>query len=208
MSNFKEELGNVSAFVFDVDGVLSNAKIYLHPEHYLMRSMNIKDGYAIQYAIRKGYMVGIITGGNSKHVETRFKNLGVKDIYLKSRDKVAYHAAAVFACNYLVTLVKLSTDLWETFRIPPEKATKALLPLLRGTLNNIDTLGIPQCLTGPIARGDIGTVTKHIKTLHKKAPALLTPYTELGRQTIPVALAKGKIDKNRSIELEKILKAS
>ena len=134
--------------------------------------------------------------------------MGGQWIRLKSRDKAAYHAAAVFACNYLVTLVKLSTDLWETFRIPPEKATKALLPLLRGTLKNIETLGIPQCLTGPIARGDIGTVAKHIKTLHKKAPALMAPYTELGRQTIPIALSKGKIDKKRSIELEKTLKAS
>ncbi len=88
MSNFKEELGKVSAFVFDVDGVLSNAKLYLHPENYLMRSMNIKDGYAIQYAIRKGYPIGIITGGNSEAVETRFTNLGIKDIYLRSRNKM------------------------------------------------------------------------------------------------------------------------
>jgi predicted short-subunit dehydrogenase-like oxidoreductase (DUF2520 family) len=133
--------------------------------------------------------------------------LGGQWIRLKSKDKVAYHTAAVFACNYLVTLVKLSTDLWETFRVPPEKATRALLPLLRGTLNNIEKLGIPQCLTGPIARGDIGTVNKHIKTLHKKAPTLIAPYTELGRQTIPIALAKGKINKKCSVELEKTLKA-
>ncbi|MCK4274774.1 MAG: DUF2520 domain-containing protein, partial [Dehalococcoidales bacterium] len=79
-------------------------------------------------------------------------------IKLKAGDKVAYHAAAVFACNYLVTLVKMATDLWQTFSIPPDQATKALLPLIRGTLHNIDTIGIPQCLTGPIARGDTGTI--------------------------------------------------
>ena len=98
MSNFKEELGNVKAFVFDVDGVLSNAKIILHPEHHLMRTMNIKDGYAIQYAIRKGYPVGIITGGNSEAVETRFRNLGVKDIYLSSRNK--QHDLSDFLSKY------------------------------------------------------------------------------------------------------------
>ena len=87
MSNFKEELSKVKAFVFDVDGVLSDAKIYLHPDSELMRSMNIKDGYAIQYAIRKGYPVCIITGGNSAAVADRFKYLGVSDIYLKSRNK-------------------------------------------------------------------------------------------------------------------------
>lgn len=88
MSNFKEELSKVRAFVFDVDGVLSNAKIYLHPDNDLMRSMNIKDGFAIQYAIRKGYPICIITGGNSEAVEQRFSNLGVRDIYMKSRNKM------------------------------------------------------------------------------------------------------------------------
>ncbi|MFC2098844.1 KdsC family phosphatase [Bacteroidota bacterium] len=88
MSNFKEELRKVKAFVFDVDGVLSNAKIYLHPGNEMMRSANIKDGYAIQYAVRKGYPICIITGGNSSTVEERFRNLGVTDIYLSSRNKM------------------------------------------------------------------------------------------------------------------------
>ena len=88
MSNFKEELSNVRAFVFDVDGVLSSSKIILHPGHELMRSMNIKDGYAIQYAVRKGFRICIITGGNSDSVGQRFVNLGVTDIYLRSKDKV------------------------------------------------------------------------------------------------------------------------
>ena len=87
MSNFKEELSKVKAFIFDVDGVLSNAKVYLHPGKELMRTANIKDGYAIQYAVRKGYPICIITGGNSEAVEERFRNLGVKDIYLRSRNK-------------------------------------------------------------------------------------------------------------------------
>ena len=88
MSNFKEELQKVKAFIFDVDGVLSTAKIYLHPETGLMRSMNIKDGYAIQYAVRKGYRICVITGGNSKAVNERFRNLGISDIYLSSKDKL------------------------------------------------------------------------------------------------------------------------
>ena len=129
-------------------------------------------------------------------------------IELKAEDKVAYHAAAVFSCNYLVTLVKLATDLWETFSIPPEQATKALLPLLRGTLNNIENIGIPNCLTGPIARGDTGTITKHIRTLEEKVPELVSTYREPGRQTVPISLAKGKIDEQRSRELETILSTS
>ena len=127
-------------------------------------------------------------------------------VELKASDKVLYHASAVIACNYLVTLVKLATDLWQTFNVPPPKATKALLPLLRGTLHNIDTVGIPQCLTGPIARGDIGTINKHLDALEQTAPHLLPTYRELGQQTIPIALAKGKINESRAQELEALLK--
>jgi len=132
--------------------------------------------------------------------------LGGHWIELKAGDKVIYHTAAVIACNYLVTLVKLSTDLWQTFGVPREEASRALMPLLRGTLNNIETVGIPGCLTGPIARGDTGTIKKHIKALDKVAPAVLSTYRELGRQTIPVAIAKGKINEQQARELEELLK--
>lgn len=127
-------------------------------------------------------------------------------IELKASDKVVYHAAAVIACNYLVTLVKVADDLWQTFGVPRDEATKALLPLLCGTLNNIAAVGVPQCLTGPIARGDIGTVSKHIDALKREAPDVLSTYCELGLQTIPIALAKGRIDENKADELRAVLK--
>lgn len=128
-------------------------------------------------------------------------------IELKASDKVIYHAAAVIACNYLVTLVKLADDLWQTFGVPRDQATQSLLPLLKGTLNNIANVGIPQALTGPIARGDSGTVKKHIEALKKEAPDVLSTYYELGLQTIHVALAKGRIDETKAAELRSVLKA-
>ncbi len=88
MSNYKEDLRNVKAFVFDVDGVFTNGNIFLDPGGEFIRVMNIKDGYAIQYCIKYGYPVAVITGGNSKTVRKRFKNLGVTDIYLRSSDKI------------------------------------------------------------------------------------------------------------------------
>jgi predicted short-subunit dehydrogenase-like oxidoreductase (DUF2520 family) len=127
-------------------------------------------------------------------------------VILKAGDKVLYHAAAVIACNYLVTLVKLATDLWQTFEVPPAHATKALMPLLRGTLSNIENVGLPNCLTGPIARGDLGTISRHLESLSKQAPSLLGIYKELGRQTVPIALAKGKIDSQRAEELNTLLR--
>ncbi|MFC1893536.1 Rossmann-like and DUF2520 domain-containing protein [Chloroflexota bacterium] len=129
-------------------------------------------------------------------------------VELKAGDKVLYHAAAVIACNYLVTLVKLASDLWQTFSVPPDQAIQALLPLIRGTVHNIDAVGIPQCLTGPIARGDTGTIRKHLEALEQRAPSVLPAYCELGLQTIPIALAKGRIDKDKARELQAILTES
>jgi len=133
-------------------------------------------------------------------------SLGGQLVEMKASDKVIYHASAVIACNYLVTLVKLATDLWQSFGIPSQQATRALLPLLRGTINNIDNLGIPQCLTGPISRGDSGTIKKHLTALQETAPQVLSTYRELGLQTIPIALAKGRINQEQTQELEAILK--
>jgi len=127
-------------------------------------------------------------------------------VVLKAGDKVLYHTAAVFACNYLVTLVKLATDLWQTFGVSQAQATKALMPLLRGTLSNIGNVGLPNCLTGPIARGDLGTISRHLESLERQAPLLLNIYKELGRQTIPISLAKGKIDLQRAEELQALLR--
>jgi predicted short-subunit dehydrogenase-like oxidoreductase (DUF2520 family) len=127
-------------------------------------------------------------------------------IKLGAGDKAAYHTAAVMSCNYLVTLVKMATDLWASFGIPREEAIQALLPLLKGTISNIENLGIPKALTGPIARGDIGTVQIHLNTLKETAPDILPAYSELGLQTLPVALAKGKINERQARELEDILK--
>jgi predicted short-subunit dehydrogenase-like oxidoreductase (DUF2520 family) len=131
--------------------------------------------------------------------------LGGHWIVLKPGDKVVYHAAAVLACNYMITLVKLATDLWKTFGVSTPEATQALLPLMKGTLNNLNNVGLPTSLTGPIARGDSGTVQKHLDALQGRAPELLPAYEELGRQTIPIALAKGKIDKEKANELNAIL---
>ena len=102
-------------------------------------------------------------------------------------------------------MTKIATDLWKTFDVSTPEATRALMPLLRGTLNNIENVGLPNCLTGPIARGDTGTVKKHLAALEKSAPALLSTYRELGLQTVPIAVDKGKIDAGKAEELRSLL---
>ncbi len=86
-TNFKEDLKKIRAFAFDVDGVLSDPKVLLSAQGELLRTMNTKDGYAIQYAVKRGYPIAIITGGRAENVAVRFGNLGIEDIYLGASDK-------------------------------------------------------------------------------------------------------------------------
>ncbi len=123
-------------------------------------------------------------------------------------DKLLYHLSAVLVSNYTVALMKMATDLWHNFGVSTGDATQALLPLLQGTVNNISGVGLPNCLTGPIARGDLGTIRNHLEAMGNRAPSLLAAYCELGLQAIPVALAKGKIDDKRAQEMEQILTSS
>ncbi|MBI4286897.1 MAG: DUF2520 domain-containing protein [Chloroflexi bacterium] len=134
--------------------------------------------------------------------------LGGHAVELGAGDKVLYHAAAVIACNYFVTLVKMATDLWQQFGVSTPEATRAMLPLIQGTVNNLKQVGLPNCLTGPIARGDMGTLRKHLEALEEQAPALVSTYRELGLQTIPVSLAKGKITPQRAEEMRSLFNSN
>jgi predicted short-subunit dehydrogenase-like oxidoreductase (DUF2520 family) len=131
--------------------------------------------------------------------------LGGRAIILPPGAKTLYHLAAVLVSNYTVTLTKLATDLWATFGSEPETALAALLPLLRGTVQNLTDVGLPQALTGPIARGDTGTVERHLATLRLRAPDLLDLYRALGRETIAVAAAKGRLSDEALRELRRLL---
>lgn len=86
--NFKTRLNKVSTFIFDIDGVLTDNTVILMPDGEQVRTMNVKDGYAIQLAIKKGYKVAIISGGRSEMTRKRLNLLGVTDIHLGSHNKI------------------------------------------------------------------------------------------------------------------------
>lgn len=88
MSTINYDLSKIKAFIFDVDGVLSPNSVPLSLTGEPMRMVNIKDGYAINLAVKHGYSVAIITGADTENIRLRFSRLGVKDIYMKSRVKI------------------------------------------------------------------------------------------------------------------------
>lgn len=91
MTNFKENLAGVKAFIFDIDGVLSLQTISLNAFGIPNRTVNLRDGYALQLAAKKGYPIGIISGSNSKEYQRRLKLLGITEIYLNSRSKLEHY---------------------------------------------------------------------------------------------------------------------
>lgn len=79
----------ITTFVFDVDGVLTDGTLLILPDGVMARRMNIKDGYALQLAVKKGYNVVIISGGNSDEVKDRLEKLGVKNVFMQTQNKPA-----------------------------------------------------------------------------------------------------------------------
>ena len=88
MSTISYDLKKIKALVFDVDGVFSSEMIPLHPSGEPMRTVNTKDGYALQLAVKQGLHVAIITGGNTEAIRKRYEGLGSKDVYLASSVKM------------------------------------------------------------------------------------------------------------------------
>lgn len=89
MANFKEDLVKIRAFVFDIDGVLSLQTINLNSFGVPNRTVNLRDGYALQLAVKKGYRIGVISGCKSKEYLRRLKLLGISDTYLNSKSKLS-----------------------------------------------------------------------------------------------------------------------
>ncbi|MDM8517297.1 DUF2520 domain-containing protein [Desulfobacterales bacterium HSG16] len=152
---------------------------------------------------------GIIVSveGDSEAVRVAKKageDLGASVIEIRTNAKVLYHAAAVAASNYLVTLMDLSFKLIKEAGIDESKAYGILKPLIEGTLSNIEAKGPGKALTGPIARGDVETITRHLDEMEKKLPECLALYRSFAYHTIDIArpiLPDEKIE-----QLETILK--
>jgi len=88
---FLQKLKEITAFVFDVDGVLTTGDVIATEGGELLRTFNIKDGYALQLAVKKGYTVCIISGGKGLAMEKRFESLGITEVFLGVGDKVGVY---------------------------------------------------------------------------------------------------------------------
>jgi len=131
--------------------------------------------------------------------------IGCNSIRLPAGCRARYHASGGYASQFVNVLLREATDIWKTFGIAEEDAVRALLPLLKGTIASIESAGVAQGMPGPVSRGDVGTVKRHVESLAQVSDEALNLYCELAHRTIALAVERGSLDAEKAEALRKIL---
>ena len=143
---------------------------------------------------------------NALHVSQEiFAQCGFNVVTIDRSAKPLYHAAGVFACNYLTSLMELSLQSAQAAQLEPVSFWKALQPLITTTLNNISDNGTVAALSGPISRGDVDTVAKHLAALDLQSAELSKCYAVLGHQALRLAETHGDLTNQKIIEIRELL---
>ncbi len=121
--------------------------------------------------------------------------------FVPPKERSLYHAAACVVSNYLVSLAYCAAKMYETFGLSSTEALQALSPLIQGTLANLQKVGLPDALTGPISRGDISTIQSHAKALAGFTTGEAELYRLLGLYTLQIARQKDSITEQQAIDL-------
>ena len=114
-----------------------------------------------------------------------------------------YHAAAVFASNYLVTASAIAESLFAAAGVPDP--ARAMAPLQRASLEHVERLGPAHALTGPAVRGDAGTIRRNLEALERHAPGLVLPYVAMARATLDLAERSGRLPSGSRVAVEDVL---
>jgi predicted short-subunit dehydrogenase-like oxidoreductase (DUF2520 family) len=131
-----------------------------------------------------------------------------RPLRLPEGGRALYHAAANFSGAFVVALIAETIALWKKLGIAEADAKRALLPLLRGSVDNVERLGAAGALGSVVARGDVGTIRRHLAALADAAPESLALYRLLSSRTIPLALAKGTLEPAAAREIAALLAAT
>jgi predicted short-subunit dehydrogenase-like oxidoreductase (DUF2520 family) len=130
-------------------------------------------------------------------------DLGTEPFRLADAQRPLYHAAAVFASNYLVVTGAIAEELFRAAGVPDP--ARAMRPLQRATLDNVERLGPADALTGPAVRGDAVTIERNLSALHDAAPETVSAYVDLCRAAVGVAVRSGRLPEERRAAVEDVL---
>jgi len=164
---------------------------------------------SVELALKQlpGSYFGLTAEGPARDVALRIvDDLGGIAVDVADKDKALYHAAACVASNYLVALLQLAQQLYKAAGFSGDAALKAMMPLVKGTLSNIEGVGTVAALTGPIARGDVTIIKQHLNALNKLSPDMAELYKALGLRTAGIAAQKGTLKPEKAKEVIALLK--
>ena len=134
------------------------------------------------------------------------RDLGGVPLVVAESEKTLYHAAACVASNYLTTLLSVVEDLYRSLGVDAQSARQAFWPLVLGTLRNIEARGPVEALTGPIARGDVGTLRRHLAALRIAKPEFLDMYRLMGLMTVELSERQNRLSPEIIVEMKDLLK--
>ncbi|PKN89214.1 MAG: DUF2520 domain-containing protein [Deltaproteobacteria bacterium HGW-Deltaproteobacteria-1] len=164
---------------------------------------------SIESAIQNipGSYFGVTASKGAKKLSTDIvRDLSGIPLYIKPDQKPLYHAAACIASNYLVSLMSVVEAIYLSIGFSEKDARKAYLPLVYGSLKNIEKQGCKNALTGPIARGDSGTVKKHIEAMVRHLPDHSSLYANMGMTAVKLARQKGTLNAAQAKIITDLLK--
>jgi predicted short-subunit dehydrogenase-like oxidoreductase (DUF2520 family) len=141
----------------------------------------------------------------AKELARLARALGARPLELPEGGRALYHIGANFSGAFIVALIAETVALWKKLGIPEKEAMRALLPLLRGSADNVEKLGLAGALGSVVARGDVGVIRRHLEALVKDAPESLDLYRLLSLRTVPLALAKGTLKPEAAKEISALL---
>ncbi|MES1205275.1 MAG: Rossmann-like and DUF2520 domain-containing protein [Pseudomonadota bacterium] len=133
--------------------------------------------------------------------------LGARSVVLESKNLPVYHAGAVMVSNYVVVLADMAKKLLIEAGVPADDALPTLIPLMLSVVQNLAQVGLPGALTGPVERGDVSSVERHLTALKERAPQMIDLYKLLGRDVLRIALSKGPLDSDAVARFETLFGA-
>jgi predicted short-subunit dehydrogenase-like oxidoreductase (DUF2520 family) len=119
-----------------------------------------------------------------------------------------YHAAAGYTSQFINALFAEATRIWQSWGATEEEAVRALLPLAKGTLSSIESAGITRGMPGPVSRGDVGSIEKHVTALSTMPPDVMEFYRVVCDRTIDLGIRRGAVDEEKARRLRSILSSS
>jgi len=143
--------------------------------------------------------------GLTAYLQNIVSTVGGYSVIVDAEDKALYHASAALMGGMLSMLGATAAQLWEEFGFRRSDGVRALAPMMRQVATNLETQDVPGGVQGPYARGDIGTIRKHLETLESRVPEILPLYCEIALTGMPFAIEKGSMEPGSTEQIQDLL---